>query len=371
MDEKLLEQLSQNSGIPKMLLGRSVQARAEATGKSSDEILSSWSGGETIIQPSSSSVVKNEPVQKIKEEKPAIIITEERNLITEAEPSSKITQTVKAIEENFEPPVSINEKITKSLKFGLGFGLVAGLIQGLINSSLLFDGLVLEAETQNLIAEYNLITFVLVISLTSSFFGSINAVNTKKYLDSNYLGFGIFTTDRESVLTGGGLGLIFGSITAFFIVGSVGQSIAGYLPDDPVVTLISVGNAFWRIVVLSIISQSAISALSMLLGVPKGLEIIENLEADKIRKRIIGSLLVPFGSILFGGSIAFLIAQIFFNFHEYAPLFALIIAASILLFASVMSSAPKIKITKAEVFIASAGILTLIIIIASIALSQH
>ena len=72
-----------------------------------------------------------------------------------------------------------------------------------------------------------------------------------------------------------------------------------------------------------------------------------------------------------GGLIAVAIAQVFLNFHEYAPLFALIISAAILLFASVMSAAPKIKITKSEVLIASAGVLTLIVIIASVAASQH
>ena len=52
-------------------------------------------------------------------------------------------------------------------------------------------------------------------------------------------------------------------------------------------------------------------------------------------------------------------------------MFALIISATVLLFAAVMSSAPKIKITRNEVLIASAGILTLIVIIASVAASQH
>ena len=65
-----------------------------------------------------------------------------------------------------------------------------------------------------------------------------------------------------------------------------------------------------------------------------------------------------------------LISQVFINFHDYAPLFALIISAAILLFASVMSSAPKIRITRNEVLIAGAGVITLIIIIASVAASQ-
>ena len=109
----------------------------------------------------------------------------------------------------------------------------------------------------------------------------------------------------------------------------------------------------------------------MLLGVPKGLQDYEDTEAQKIRQRIVGSIVIPLGSIIVGGLIAVAIAQVFLNFHEYAPLFALIISAAILLFASVMSAAPKIKITRSEVLIASAGVLTLIVIIASVAASQH
>jgi len=189
-------------------------------------------------------------------------------------------------------------------------------------------------------------------------------------LDSNFDGFGILTSDRESVFAGGGLGLVLGSSTAFFIINSVGQTIEPVLPDDPVINLIQVGGAFWRIVILSTFAQAAISTLTMLLGVPKGLEDFEDSEAQKIRQRIVGSIVIPLGSIIVGGLIAVAIAQVFLNFHEYAPLFALIISAAILLFASVMSAAPKIKITKSEVLIASAGVLTLIVIIASVAASQ-
>ena len=123
--------------------------------------------------------------------------------------------------------------------------------------------------------------------------------------------------------------------------------------------------------ILSTFIQAAISVLSMILGVPKGLESDENTEANKIRNRIVGSIVIPLGAIVVGGVISVAIAQVFLNFHDYAPLFALIISAAILLFASVMSSAPKIKITRNEVLIASAGVITLIIIIASVAASQN
>ena len=281
-----------------------------------------------------------------------------------------ITGSTTIVLEEAPPPVPLSQKIFKSLKYGLGYGLIAGFIQGLVTSSYLYDGLILEAETQNLISEYNTVSFVLIISLTTAFLGALNSLNIKKFLERNFIGFGVLTNDKESIYTGVGLGLVFGSSSALFIVNSVGQTIVGILPEDPVVNLISVGSAFWRIVLMSAIIQSLIAILTMILGIPKGLDLDDLIEANKIRNRIVGSIIIPLGSIVVGGIIAVSIAQIFLNFHEYAPLFALIISAAILLFASVMSSAPKIRITRSEVIIASVGVITLIVIIASVAASQ-
>ena len=222
-----------------------------------------------------------------------------------------------------------------------------------------------------MISEYNTVSFVLIISLTTAFISSLNALNIKKFLERNFQGYGVLTNDKESIFTGIGLGLVFGSSSAFFIVNSVGQTIEGILPEDPVINLISVSSAFWRIVIMSAFIQSLIAVLTMILGIPKGLDLDDLIEANKIRNRIVGSIIIPLGSIVVGGIVAVSVAQIFLNFHDYAPLFALIISAAILLFASVMSSAPKIRITRSEVIIASVGVITLIVIIASVAASQN
>ncbi len=377
MDEKQLEQLSNSSGIPVELLSRTIQARAESSGVTPADILNSWSGGEAI-DPNPAS---KEEVNEVEETANEISVntnnaddtTEEQleESVFEESVNQEIASSVAVMLEDTPPPVTISQKIIKSLRYGLGFGVVAGFIQGLIASSYLYDGLILEAETQNLIAEYSPISFVAIISLSTAFFSILNSLNLKKILDSNFEGYGVLTTDRESIYTGAGLGLVFGSSIAFYVINSIGQRIEGILPEDPAINLISVSGALWRIVILSAIIQALISIISMLLGVPKGLDRYEDLEANKIRSRIVGSIVIPLGSIVVGGIIAVAIAQIFLNFHEYAPLFALIISAAILLFASVMSSAPKIKITRSEVLIASAGVLTLIIIIASVAASQH
>ena len=316
MDGQKLEQLSSSSGIPLDLLSRSIQARAEATGVSSDDILNNWSGGDSIPTPVSEVTtvekteadVENQVIENETEE-----IVEELPLEIQAEEISAIATV---IVDDAPPPVSISQKILKSIKYGLGFGVLAGFIQGLLASSFLYDGLILEAETQKLIAEYSTVSFVLIVSLTTAFIGALNSLNIKKFLETNYEGFGVLTNDRESIYTGVGLGLVFGSSSAFYIVNSVGQTILGILPEDPVTNLISVGGAFWRIVILSTIIQAAISVLSMILGVPKGLESDENTEANKIRNRIVGSIVIPLGAIVVGGVISVAIAQVFLNFHD-------------------------------------------------------
>ena len=368
MDEKLVEQVSSTSGIPQMLVSRSAQARAEASGVSVNDVLNSWTGGEAIqAEPANETVSESEVVVK---DTPAPVEeqVDEPVEVVETENLVEPIQTAVLIKEDLPPPVSISQKLLRSLKFGLGFGVIAGFVQGLLSSSYLYDGLILEAETQKLIAEYDAVSFVIIISLSTSFLGLLNSLNVKKFLDSNFDGFGILTSDRESVFTGGGLGLVLGSSTAFFIINSVGQTIEPVLPDDPVINLITVGGAFWRVVILSTFVQAAISTLTMLLGVPKGLEDFEDSEAQKYAKncRLNRDSIGVNSCWWFNCSC---IAQVFLNFHEYAPLFALIISAAILLL--LVMRLLQGKNYKSEVLIASAGVLTLIVIIASVAASQH
>ena len=44
----LLKKVAQLLGVPESLIQRSSEARAEASGKSTDEVLQSWAGGEAV-----------------------------------------------------------------------------------------------------------------------------------------------------------------------------------------------------------------------------------------------------------------------------------------------------------------------------------
>ena len=65
MNENLVEQVSSSSGIPQMLVSRSAQARAEASGVSVDDVLNSWTGGEAIQSSSAPSAASSTPEAEI------------------------------------------------------------------------------------------------------------------------------------------------------------------------------------------------------------------------------------------------------------------------------------------------------------------
>src|SRR6056300_1997929 len=360
MDEKLIEEISNTTGVPQMLVSRSAQARAEANGVDVNSILSSWSTGSPAA-PVATEVVEEAPV--------ATEVVEEAPVATEVVEEAPVATEV--VEEVIEPPADLFSKVARALQYGSLFGIVSGFIQAVAISTYLYDGLILESETFNLITEYKKTTYIIALALVTTFFAVLNTVNVKKLLESNFIGHGVKTTDRESIFQGIGMGLMFGSVTGFYITSSIGQTIEPILPEDPTVFLLPVFGSFWRILLLSTIFQAVISMLSVVLGVPKGLDVFEEEEAQIIRNRITGSAVIPLSAILVGGLIAALISQVFINFHDYAPLFALIISAGILIFSALMSAGPKIKITKNEVLITALGLITLTVIIASVAASQH
>ena len=146
MDGQKLEQLSSSSGIPLDLLSRSIQARAEASGVTSDDILNSWSGGDAIPAPTAVVAAAEEKEIVVEEQ----VATSEIEEVIEESPAEVQVEEVSAVTtlliEDAPPPVSISQKILKSLKYGLGFGVLAGFIQGLLASSYLYDGLIQEGE---------------------------------------------------------------------------------------------------------------------------------------------------------------------------------------------------------------------------------
>ena len=154
MDEKLVEQISTDTGVPQELVSRSAQARAQANGVDVNAILASWSSGEAPA-------VSSAPVETVVEEAP-------------------VETVLSYVDEDIPPPAQLSVKIFRALQYGTVFGIVAGFIQAFIVSSYLYEGLILESETLNLIANYTPTQYILNIALTTTFFAVISSINLKK-----------------------------------------------------------------------------------------------------------------------------------------------------------------------------------------------
>ena len=76
----LLKKVAQLLGVPESLIQRSSEARAEASGKSTDEVLQSWSGGEAV-ESTSEPVTEDDPVTE--EEVVEEPVTEEEVVVEE------------------------------------------------------------------------------------------------------------------------------------------------------------------------------------------------------------------------------------------------------------------------------------------------
>ena len=373
MDESLLKTVSQHMNVPETLISRSASARAVANGSSTDDVLKAWLGGEAVQALETTPTIPEEETTEVAIEPILERETEQVQEETSVEVLEKphMKEEVLIPTQELVPPVGLIIKLYKSLKIGFIFGLACGLIQAFIIGNTLFDGVYLDPDSTIVISEYSKIKFVLTISLTTAFFSIFNTIVSKKNLDASSDGFGIETNDKESLLLGIGLGLTFGTLYALAITNNIGVVVEGVLEGDSTLTYIPVFGALLRIGIYSVIAQIFVTSIGQAFGIPKGLGEEEREEVIKIRNRISGSVILPLSAIFGGGTIAFLISRIFLNFHSYAPLLAIVISAAILLFASLMSSAPNIKVTKTEIWVSLLGLLILIVVISSIAYVQH
>ena len=75
---ELLSKVAEILKAPEELVQRSAEARAEASGKSVDEVLQSWAGGEAIeSSPATETPVEEAPVEEVVEEAPVEEVVEE------------------------------------------------------------------------------------------------------------------------------------------------------------------------------------------------------------------------------------------------------------------------------------------------------
>ena len=95
---ELLSKVAEILKAPEELVQRSAEARAEASGKSVDEVLQSWAGGEAIeSSPATETPVEEAPVEDVVEESPVEEVVEEAPVEVKKESSFVFISGVIAI----------------------------------------------------------------------------------------------------------------------------------------------------------------------------------------------------------------------------------------------------------------------------------
>ena len=95
---ELLSKVAEILKAPEELVQRSAEARAEASGKSVDEVLQSWAGGEAIeSSPAAETPVEEAPVEEVVEESPVEEVVEETPVEVKKESSFVFISGVIAI----------------------------------------------------------------------------------------------------------------------------------------------------------------------------------------------------------------------------------------------------------------------------------
>jgi hypothetical protein len=72
----LVNKVAELLNAPIDLVQRSAEARAQASGKSVEEVLSSWAGGESVAASEVPTPEEEAPVKEVKEEAPAAEVVE-------------------------------------------------------------------------------------------------------------------------------------------------------------------------------------------------------------------------------------------------------------------------------------------------------
>jgi len=106
---ELLSKVAEILKAPEELVQRSAEARAEASGKSVDEVLQSWAGGEAIeSSPAAETPVEEAPVEEVVEEAPVEEVVEETPV--EEAPVEEVVEEAPVEEVVEETPVEIKKE---------------------------------------------------------------------------------------------------------------------------------------------------------------------------------------------------------------------------------------------------------------------
>ncbi len=376
-------------GAPEPLVLRSAEARASAAGTTVEEVLRAWAGGgspapaapapaappEEVPAADEGPPAEAAPVASPAEEAPAAApppAAEEAPAAAAAAVAAPVEAAAPTLEAEPLPvlaaePVEaapLRGRLALTVRLGAVGGLLLGVIGALLTAPFLLEraSMVGEPGTLRAAVEVRPGALLVVVVSMSGLFGALLGVVAHVVPGWWHPEFRLAGTGRGAAVAGGLSGLLLGAVASAVLLGAVGDDLGEgvtALPVRATMVWLLLGGAL-----LGGITAGVAHAL----GVPAAVGAEERAETEAVRKRLSTSLLLPLGAL---GAVALLVlpfAWLLLTYHDAAPLLALFVAGSVLAFAAVLASRPKVRL--ADVFVAVAGVGVVLLMVVAVLVAR-
>jgi hypothetical protein len=353
---EILAAAAQSLGAPEVIVRRSAEAKAKATGASVDSILAAWAGGEAAPAPA--------PAQEPAPQPAAAPATPTFAAPEPAlEPVAAVASTSVAVAEpEIEPMVAVplSDRIRIATRIGALSGLAMGLLGWVFTSQYLLNkaSLAVTDTAGRPTLEVPSSKIVLVGMLVSVPIGVLIAGSAR--LVPSWLSPGMKL--RSSSVPTAAIGVLGGGLVGALTAAIVAGGGTPLETVEGVTSLPVVSSLIWSMVLWAG-GGWAVAALVQAIGVPIGVDPEEAEEVVSVRARLVSAYGIPVLAILAILTLVLSFAFVFLSFPKYAPLTGTILAGSILGFAGLSASKPTMRVGVGELVVAAAGIGVVVVLV--------
>ena len=265
-------------------------------------------------------------------------------------------------EEELEPvdPAPLADRVRLGAKVGAGFGAVLGLVSFAAMAPLMLTRLSQTTAAGAPAGEVTW-TYVAATAVVWTVVGAIINVASRGMGRFRSPAFDTETGWVGSVFSGGFLGLVVGAAFGgvLFATGEASLSGTQLLAVSPL-------SIMWTWLGWTVLG-ALIGGLGQAMAQPAALTGTEAEEAREVRKRLTDGLAIPALATLVIVVIVVSFGSLLLRYAAFAPLIAILVSIGTIGFAALMSSRPNLRVTKAEFWVAAAGVGVVLTMLALIA----
>ena len=350
-------------GTPADLISRSAAARAAANGTSTEDVLSSWSGGAPVALAPAPAPQEDQPSPEDLPSDVATELPEPPSIQLEvAQPASvpvAVVEETKPLE-----PVDLSRRLRTTGRVGVWTGAVLGLFAFVAATSWWSqNATVAGEEALRPVLVANSQAVMIGIALASLVFGAMVASLARAAAGWTDPGMALSSSKSSTAWIGAAIGLALGFGAGALLANGFGVPVEGseelvQLPVLVTLTVMVVGGAFlgW---VTTIATQ--------LFGVPVAVDTADSDEVGVVRARLANAIGIPVAGLVLLLALVLPFAWALIRSNHLSPggaaIIAIVASSGVLAFASLAGSKPNMKISKGEFLVALAGIGIVLILV--------